>query len=983
MSEIDRNGLKIRPHSSETKELAEISLSQIMSSFIDALFNETLKTSFIISELPEFWQQILNDLIFDYLSQFKTEESSRSRPIQAIKAVKVKKIPYEDTSESRSWKGLMIRKPVSCNIQAEEMENPRVLIFSTVFESDYEIAGVVSLMIDLQQDSDNRFIKNILALRPNLIISQHPIKQKIQSMLLKDNIYVICQPRQKQFDRIVRFFEAKVIKKLSQLEEQDSSIIGTCSKVKLIQFNNENYYKDAAKDDAKCSTLIHFSHKDSTCLARTIIVSGPDYNELKKAKEYVTNCLNRWVEMLLEKELTLHEIYLYFGTKRTQEAIKAVSAGVIEFDTAALMIRCKEFFGDNLIKAATSSESEFPNKISIQSVGYLCGFFLNELKPMVSLENRSMQYAKLNLVNVNHFDFDRIRAEDYLNFSKSLQKHKSKKLDAIAQICGRPTIKSSEFYGEGDISLENFLRKKSEMVIEECTECGRPRYYHTSFCYSNRVCVKISTQVIGSIKEARIKETLKKYDLRPDGQVDDLKYTAFPEENKLSAQQKLIPELNEGSTSRKGTAPSLQIKDKDKILSALGGAVSKKAPKGPIKMYIECNDCHSKITDEVELRGSYTEYSFCKYLEELFTICDKFNVVDPKSMGQSRMKDTVEPAGPRGSYSSTLVSMDPRVLRFNKCCLLSCKSRVFNCDDEVLIKFTCVPARMYQWASPDIRDPQIRKITEKLNKKRVNWLLFAYSSGFKSYLNEITGFFDKFILELEPQAKENLCNLEFEEILENKASVFDNPNITSLLMQLALIKSKLQALKIACDVEFAKEFSYFLQVEKIRRKIFDETIACCEKLYGILIEFKRLLRTKDSSPDSFDSMGSFFKGGSPSEKSEYLEESIYKSTSSQMMQSSDAVMLKKQHSESRQKEDEEVKSFVFNHEKGRVMSSFMSLFVQPASMKPKKSSLIKLRIKDPNSDLEKTVFENVIQGISGPEENLMKPSLVYLHRLLS
>ncbi|CAD8201944.1 unnamed protein product [Paramecium pentaurelia] len=205
--------------------------------------------------------------------------------------------------------------------------------------------------------------------------------------------------------------------------------------------------------------------------------------------------------------------------------------------------------------------------------------FLFEKVNLKEVIKPDLAYVKINYARADIHNFNDIKDMNaLLAYQKEFPPQKEKVVDFFADMCNMPTEKPKAYYhSNDDMSMGAFIILKVANLQFRCEYCKLPRNSHVSIYYNAGRYVKFSV----------------------DGQMNQIKQIV------LQKEQSQIQQSDENKTFLLKDLPSIikQNHSNEKI---------------QIETYFECNLCMQQLTDRVILSQKYLEYSFLRFLQQLF-----------------------------------------------------------------------------------------------------------------------------------------------------------------------------------------------------------------------------------------------------------------------------------------------------------------------------------------------------------------------------
>ena len=485
------------------------------------------------------WNDALRDHIIRAMDEVQPDTVTDNDSMDISQYIKVKRIPYVDQSETEYIQGLLIRKNTASKKMASEIVHPRIMMISSSLDLDSS-QHITNLeqVIEQEREHISSIVRKIMRFKPNIIFIEKTANWTIQEKLREKQIVVVFKLRHSQFKRIARITNSKAISNIMSLEPTEAEkAIGSCSQFQVKRLENLELF-EKAKAQEHADKAINF---DPTLMKLegcnpakgvTIAISGPDYSELKLVKKCMRDCFVNLRNFVIEKEVILQEIFLYFRKDEIKQALNALDSATDPVDELERDVIFKESGNDddsgllNMVQGDYKEMFDFGrikanltpiryqnkhllNRKTITSAGYFINFRTDSKSLEQIINQTTFGYTKVNFVMMNlddHPDLENLSKQELQQLERNLAARPHQKIDYLVQICSAPKQRVSDCYSTGDISLGDYIKRRAGLLYEKCEYCNRPRYYHTTIFYKDSYYVKAATHLIGPGKEAIILE---------------------------------------------------------------------------------------------------------------------------------------------------------------------------------------------------------------------------------------------------------------------------------------------------------------------------------------------------------------------------------------------------------------------------------------------------------------------------------------------
>merc|ERR1719184_634647 len=192
------------------------------------------------------------------------------REIDIKRYAKVEKVPGGELSDSRVLDGIMLNKDVVHPRMKRRLENPRILLLDCNLEykkgesqTNIEIMneGDFSKILEQEETYIKKICDEIIAFKPDLVITEKGVSDLAQHFLMKANISVIRRLKKTDNNRIARAVGATIVNQTEDIKEED---IGTkCGLFNVEKIGDEYFtFLVQCQDPKACTILLRGASKD-------------------------------------------------------------------------------------------------------------------------------------------------------------------------------------------------------------------------------------------------------------------------------------------------------------------------------------------------------------------------------------------------------------------------------------------------------------------------------------------------------------------------------------------------------------------------------------------------------------------------------------------------------------------------------------------------------------------------------------------------
>merc|ERR1719216_737407 len=190
--------------------------------------------------------------------------------IDTKRYAKVEKISGGTIEESRVLDGVMFNKDVTHPKMKRRIENPKILLLDCNLEykkgesqTNIEIMKEedFSKILEMEETYIKKICEEIMAHKPDLIITEKGVSDLAQHFLMKAGITVIRRLRKSDNLRVARATGATIVNRTEEISESD---IGTSAGLFEVRKMGDEYFTfiEDCKDPKACTILLRGASKD-------------------------------------------------------------------------------------------------------------------------------------------------------------------------------------------------------------------------------------------------------------------------------------------------------------------------------------------------------------------------------------------------------------------------------------------------------------------------------------------------------------------------------------------------------------------------------------------------------------------------------------------------------------------------------------------------------------------------------------------------
>eukprot|EP00180_Rhodochaete_pulchella_P000183 Plantae.Rhodophyta-Rhodochaete_pulchella.ctg11204.p1 GENE.Plantae.Rhodophyta-Rhodochaete_pulchella.ctg11204~~Plantae.Rhodophyta-Rhodochaete_pulchella.ctg11204.p1 ORF type:complete len:543 (-),score=113.67 Plantae.Rhodophyta-Rhodochaete_pulchella.ctg11204:99-1511(-) len=205
---------------------------------------------------------------------------------------RVEKIPGGEITDSRVLKGVMFNKDVCSANMRRRIENPRIVLLDTPLEfkkgesqTNVELVKDTDWqkLLELEEQEVQRMCDDVIALKPDVVITEKGISDLALHFLGKAGISAIRRLRKTDNNRVARATGATIVSRTDELKEGD---VGTGAGLFEIRKIGDEYFTFVVecKNPKACTVLLRGGSKDvlnevernlqdALCVAKNVMLS--------------------------------------------------------------------------------------------------------------------------------------------------------------------------------------------------------------------------------------------------------------------------------------------------------------------------------------------------------------------------------------------------------------------------------------------------------------------------------------------------------------------------------------------------------------------------------------------------------------------------------------------------------------------------------------------------------------------------------------
>ncbi|XP_041372677.1 T-complex protein 1 subunit gamma-like [Gigantopelta aegis] len=215
------------------------------------------------------WMDLACQIALDATSTVAMEENGR-KEIDIKRYAKIEKIPGGLLEDSRVLKGVMVNKDVTHPKMKRKIQNPRIMLLdcNLEYKKGESVTNVemtkeedFTKLLQLEEDYIKKMCNEVLAFKPDLVITEKGVSDLAQHFFVKAGVSVIRRVRKSDNNRIARACGATIANRTDEIREED---IGTSCGLFEIEKIGDDYFTFLVecKDPKACTILLRGASKD-------------------------------------------------------------------------------------------------------------------------------------------------------------------------------------------------------------------------------------------------------------------------------------------------------------------------------------------------------------------------------------------------------------------------------------------------------------------------------------------------------------------------------------------------------------------------------------------------------------------------------------------------------------------------------------------------------------------------------------------------
>jgi hypothetical protein len=255
-------------------------------SFLLSRTNELLATS----NLDPLWTEIVIRLVKQTVESVWCFTRRKGDSMNINKYIRIVKVQAADRALSQYVNGVVFYKNVAHKKMKNRIAAPNILLLEGGAEFTNNEFKLVSMDTVVSQETQRQklFVTKVMGLRPSLLFVEKGISQKTISELSTQGITAVVNIKKGVLDMISRITAGKILTSIDQAAHS-RSFFGHCEEFAVKQVTR--------------GTLVYVTQSGGkSVMGASIVLSGPDINELRTVKKVLRTLMIDYRSAILEAD---------------------------------------------------------------------------------------------------------------------------------------------------------------------------------------------------------------------------------------------------------------------------------------------------------------------------------------------------------------------------------------------------------------------------------------------------------------------------------------------------------------------------------------------------------------------------------------------------------------------------------------------------------------------------------------------------------
>ncbi|KAK6507403.1 T-complex protein 1 subunit gamma [Arthrobotrys musiformis] len=216
------------------------------------------------------WSELMCNLALKAVRVVAADLGGGKKEVDIKRYARVEKIPGGQIEDSRVLDGVMLNKDITHPKMRRRIENPRVILLDCPLEykkgesqTNIEISKEEdwNKILEIEEQQVKALCDHILALKPDLVITEKGVSDLAQHYLLKGNVTALRRVRKSDNNRIARATGATIVNRVEDLQESD--VGNKCGLFEIEKIGDEYFsFITKCEDPKACTILLRGPSKD-------------------------------------------------------------------------------------------------------------------------------------------------------------------------------------------------------------------------------------------------------------------------------------------------------------------------------------------------------------------------------------------------------------------------------------------------------------------------------------------------------------------------------------------------------------------------------------------------------------------------------------------------------------------------------------------------------------------------------------------------
>jgi T-complex protein 1 subunit gamma len=216
------------------------------------------------------WSELMCNLALKAVRIVAHDAGGGKKEIDIKRYARLEKIPGGEIEDSTVLDGVMLNKDITHPKMRRRIENPRIILLDCPLEykkgesqTNIEVSKEDdwNRILQIEEEQVKRMCDAILALKPDLVITEKGVSDLAQHFLVKANVTALRRVRKTDNNRIARATGATIVNRVDDLVESD---VGTqCGLFEIEKIGDEYFsFITKCKNPKACTILLRGPRKD-------------------------------------------------------------------------------------------------------------------------------------------------------------------------------------------------------------------------------------------------------------------------------------------------------------------------------------------------------------------------------------------------------------------------------------------------------------------------------------------------------------------------------------------------------------------------------------------------------------------------------------------------------------------------------------------------------------------------------------------------